>query len=298
MVLGSGGGIPSLHRALPAVLVRRGGAGLLLDCGEGTQMQLMRSGHSAAKVGAVFISHLHGDHVNGLPGLLMSLAQQGRTEPLRIWGPPPLRAFLEAVRRYLRFRPPYELVVEETRGGTLAEGPCALRALPLRHRGPTLGLVLEEPPRPGRFSVEAAERLGIPEGPVRKRLQQGETVEVNGRLVRPEEVLGPPRRGRKVVYATDTRPSPQLVEAARGADLLIHDGMFAEDLRQEAELRGHSTARQAALVAREAGVRQLLITHISPRYPDERVLLQEAREVFPQTVVARDLLEIEVPLPD
>lgn len=298
VILGSGGTVPTLSRNLPAVAMQCDGALFLFDCGEGTQLQLVKAKLSMGKLDSIYISHLHGDHVTGLPGLLMTLGQVPRERPLVICGPPGIAEYVEGTRRLLGFQYQYPVDIQETTGGVVYRTTLLrIEAAPVEHSCFTLAYALTEEERPGRFLVEKAERLGIPAGPLYGRLQAGQTVTLaNGREVHPSEVLGPPRRGRKIVYATDTRPAERVVQFARGADVLIHDGMFDDDLRDQAQTKGHSTVVQAAQVAKRAQVGQLLLIHLSSRYYTEAPLVDQARRVFPSTTAARDLMEIEIPM--
>lgn len=296
VILGSGGAFPTSRRMLPATAVLREGEMFIFDCGEGTQLQLARSHLGWARLRAIFVTHLHGDHVIGLAGLLMTMSMGDRKEPLTIYGPSGIRGYVDLSRKYLKFGVAYPLEVREIEGGpVIEEAEYRIDALPVDHRVFTLAYRLREYPRPGRFDLAAAERLGIPAGPLYKRLQSGEEVSLEGgRVVKPEEVLGPARPGRTVVYMVDTRPFAGAEEFARGADLLIHDGMFADDMASESGLKGHSTAREAARLARKAGVGKLVLVHISPRYLSIREMLKEAREEFADTRIARDLDAFEV----
>lgn len=296
VILGSGGAFPTARRMLPAVALLREGEMFIFDCGEGTQLQLAKSRLGWARLKAIFISHLHGDHVLGLPGLLMTMSMGDRSEPLVIYGPPGLKAFVELTQKSLKFGLTYPLKVKEIRGGEVLRQPeYVIEAIPVRHRVFTLAYRLVEDLRPGRFHLEKAQQLMIPPGPLYHKLQSGEEITLSsGRVVKPEEVLGPPRPGRKVVYLIDTRPFPEELDFARGADLLIHDGMFDDEMEEEAHRRGHSTTRQAAELARKAHVRKLVLVHISPRYQNIYTLLPPAREVFASTRIARDLDVYEV----
>lgn len=295
-VLGSGASLPTLQRRTTSVAVQRGGDVYLIDCGEGMQLQWRRAGLRFSKLRAICVSHMHGDHVNGIVGLLQTLALNGREEGLDLIGPPGVRGLVDSARKNVGLRLGYPLEVREVEGGdvVVADG-YRISCGPLDHGPPTLGYRLYELPRPGRFDVEAARRLGVPEGPLFGRLQRGEPVELeDGSEVLPEQVLGEPRRGSTVAYCVDTRPCDGAVELARDADLFICDATFTEELTIEARRRGHSTARQAAEMARRAGARRLLLIHVSARYHDPRALLQEAVEVFPHTEVAQDLMEMQV----
>lgn len=289
---GTAGSLPTARRGLPALLVRRGGDRILFDCGEGTQRQLVGS-IGLSELSEVFLTHYHADHWLGLPGLLKTFDLRGRERPLLIAGPPGLRELLAlALRAAGRVHFELELVELEP-GDVLRRGDYRIAAVPVDHRATALGYVVFEDERPGQFDPHAATRLGLVPGPEFGRLQRGETV---GR-VSPGQVLGPPRPGRKVVISGDTRPCQSLTLAARRADLLIHEATFAEDERQRAADTGHSTAAQAAEVAREAQVTMLALTHFSTRYP-VGLLRDEARGIFPATQLSRDFDTIEIPFPE
>lgn len=295
--LGTGSGAPTLDRNLACVAVQRQGELFLFDCGEAAQIQYRRAGLGFAPLAAVAISHMHGDHVTGLMGLLMSLQMAGRSEPLEVYGPPGLAEYVRCSRAALRTRFAYPLRIRELGEPGMLRETAAYRLLarPLDHRLFCLGFRLEEHARPGRFHLEAACRLGVPEGPMFGRLQHGEAVTLpDGTAVLPEQVLGPGRPGASLAYCTDTRPCEAAVELARGVDLLIHEGTFEGGLSAEARRKGHSTVTDAARIARAAGARELVITHLSPRYHDPGWLRAQAREVFPATRIARDLLTVEV----
>ena len=295
-VLGSGASLPTLHRQTTAVAVRREADLFLFDCGEGTQLQWRRAGLGFSKLRTICISHLHGDHVNGLVGLLQTLALSDRDQPLTLIGPVGLKGLIDAARRHLGLRLAYELEVRELGGGTAIEAKdYQIICAPLDHGIETLGFSLVEAEKPGRFDVDAARDLGIPEGPLFGRLQRGETIELeDGSRVTPDQVLGEARRGRKVCFCVDTRPCDAAVQLAGGADLFVCDSTFTDELTVEARRRGHSTARQAAEMAQRAGARRLLLIHISARYHDPRTLLDEAVQVFPDSEVAEDLMQIQV----
>ncbi len=286
---GTGGSVPTQRRGLPAILIRRGGERILVDCGEGTQRQLLRS-VGLTEIDEIFLTHLHADHWLGLPGMLKTFDLRARELPLRIHGP---RGTAELVDGLLRFagRTTYELRIEELDGGELLERD-GYDVLPVRvsHRGPALGYVFDELDRPGVFDPRAAVAAGLTPGPEFGRVQRGETV----RGVTPEQVMGPVRSGRKLTISGDTRPCDALCEAAYRSDLLIHEATFAIEEAQRADQTGHSTAAQAAGIARDAEVSLLALNHFSIRYP-VRVLREEARAVFANTVLPRDFDTIELP---
>ena len=299
ILLGTGGTIPTLRRSLPAVALQRNGDIFLFDCGEGTQVQIVRASISPGKLFAVFLSHLHGDHVTGLPGLLMTIMHQSREKPLLIFGPPGTKEYVNLIRKCLGFNPTYALDIREiSSDGRFFEGPgFRMETAAVDHRRHTLAFSLVEEPRPGRFYPEKAKELGVPKGPMFGRLQRGETIILpEGREITPEMVMGPPRKGRKFVYVGDTRPCSQVVKFAEEADFLIHEGMFAREMEEEARLKGHSTVSQAACIAREARAKNLVITHISSRYHHIDELVKEARSIFPQAVIGQDLMEFEIPM--
>jgi ribonuclease Z len=287
---GTAGSVPTSRRGMPAVLLRRGGDRLLFDCGEGTQRQLLRS-VGLADVQAVFLTHHHLDHWLGLPGMLKSFELRDREAPLAVYGPPGTVELLRAMRLvYGRLRFPFEVVDLEAGDGVEFDG-FEINAFNVRHRGRAFGYAIVEDSRPGRFDAELATRLGVAFGPDFGRLQRGEVVDG----VRPEQVIGPERPGRKVVLSGDTAPCEMLRVAADGADLLVHEATFADEERERAAQTGHSTAPQAAEIALEADVRLLALTHLSTRYAGGEIR-DEARAIFERTEVPRDFDEIEVPL--
>jgi ribonuclease Z len=293
--LGTAGSMPTARRAPSATLVRRGGEKLLFDCGEGTQRQLLRSDVGLVELHEIFLTHFHADHFLGLPGMLKSFALRGREVPLTLYGPRGLDELLRSLARIFG-RLSYEVdVIELAEGAVLPRDGYDLRTFAVRHGREALGYSLIEDARPGRFDVSAADALGIPFGPERGALQAGEPVTLpDGRVVTPEQVLGESRPGRKLVVTGDTAPSDGVVEAAVGADLLVHEATFCEEEAERAQETEHSTALEAARVAREAGVTLLALTHLSSRYGAGEVE-REARTVFPATVVPRDFDLIEIP---
>ena len=276
----------------------------LFDCGEGTQTQIARAGISPQKLAGVFISHLHGDHFNGLPGLLSTMSLDQREKELTLVGPTGIDEYLKLLARLNICHVNYPLRLREFDAQYFAGGEQELvyesarftvTTRPLDHRIFALGYRLEEKTKPGRFNLERAKALGIPPGPLYSRLQSGQSITLeDGRMIHPSEVLGPPRPGKVVSYCLDTRPCANAVKLSENADWLIHEATFTEELIEESNHFGHSTAIQAAEIAIEAKARRLLITHFSSRFPDIRLLLEEARSVFPQTVAAEDLIEVEV----
>jgi ribonuclease Z len=294
--LGTSGSIPTPSRGSPAIAVVRERELLLFDCGEGTQQKMFAAHLGFGRPTRVFISHLHGDHLLGLPGLIQTMSLLGREQPLRIYGPRGLCQFL-AFFSSLFGGPNFPLEIGEIEepGEVCTGRGYTVSVVPADHGTEGWSYALVEEPRPGRFHQEKALELGVPKGPLWKQLQQGKAVALpDKRIVRPEEIADPPRPGRKIVYSGDTRPNDALVELARDADLLIHESTFGDELAEKASLDGHSTPSQAAEVAKRAGVKELILTHISPRYVDSSLLLEQARRIFENTRVAEDLMKVEV----
>ncbi len=296
LFLGTAGSAPTARRGLPATLVQRGGDKLLFDCGEGTQRQLVRS-VGLVELEDVFITHFHADHVLGLPGMLKTFSLHGRERPLTVHGPPGLKRLLAALAPIIG-RTTFELrVVELAANEELARDGYRVAAFEVAHRVRAHGYALVEDERPGHLDPDRAQQLGVADGPDLGRLQRGESVSVNGGEVTPDQVLGPTRRGRKVVLAGDSAPCEMTKVVAHGADVLVHEATFLEDEAERAEETGHSTARGAAALAAEAEVELLALTHVSPRYSGGEIR-DEAREVFENTIVPRDFDRIELPLPE
>lgn len=296
--LGTSGSVPTAQRAPASLLLRRGGDRLLVDCGEGTQRQLLRSSVGLVELDDVLVTHFHLDHVLGLPGMLKTFALRGRELPLTVHGPSGLRDLFGALRPLIG-RLPYSLsLVELGPGDSIERDGWRVEAFAVEHRTAAVGYALVEEPRPGRFDLDAARALGVPEGPLWGALQRGQPVTTPaGAVVEPAQVLGEARPGRRVVVTGDTRPTRTVLEASIGADVLVHEATFAEDERERAVETAHSTAAEAAEMARLAGVALLALTHVSNRYFGSE-LAREAREVFPETVVPRDFDVIEIPFPE
>lgn len=295
--LGTGAACPTVERNVAALAIQREGETLLFDCGEGTQRQMMRYGVGFS-FREIFFTHFHSDHFLGLIGLVRTLGLMDRKEGMVLYGPKGAQRILSAALNVgiERTRFPVE-IVEVKPGDRMGRGDYELAIFETDHRADTVGFALVEHDRLGRFDPDRAKALGIPEGPLWGRLHKGQSVTLpDGRTIEPDTLVGPPRPGRTLVYTGDTRPHPSTVRAAKGADLLIHEATFGDDERERAVETGHATAREAAEVAREAGVRRLVLTHISPRYTrDAPELLAEAQAVFAETVVARDGMTVEVP---
>lgn len=306
--LGTSSGVPTRARNVSAVALRlpQRSELWLFDCGEGTQHQFLRSDLRLSQLRRVFVTHMHGDHVFGLPGLLASLGLAGSSSGVDLYGPDPLEAYLQGVLRTSSTRIGYPLAVhrvkEAAEAGTLVleDNDILVRATPLTHRVPAYAYRIEQKPRAGRFDVDQAKALKIPPGPIYAALKRGETVTLeDGRRIDGRTLCGPDRPGVSVVYCTDTVFSEAAVELARGADLLIHEATFAHSEAEMAFQRQHSTSTMAAQTAAEAGVKQLVLTHLSPRYaPGNAItaddLLAEAQAIFPETTLAKDFLTLEV----
>ncbi|NOT61576.1 MAG: ribonuclease Z [Acidobacteria bacterium] len=302
--LGTSSGKPTLRRNVSATAVTAEGEWWLFDCGEGTQMQIVRAGLSMHRLAGIFITHLHGDHFNGLAGLLSTMALDKRVAPLTLVCPPGVNEYLTLLAKLKILWVNYDLTVREFGKGYFAQrafetawesDQFVITTRPLDHRIFALGYRLQEKDRPGKFDLEKAKALGIPSGPLYGKLQRGESVTLaDGRTIHSSEIVGSPRPGKAVSYCLDTRPCENAIALGADADWLIYEATFTKDLPEEAQQFGHSTAEQAAQVAIAARAKNLLITHFSSRFPDARVLLQEAREVFPATVMAEDLMEIEL----
>jgi ribonuclease Z len=300
-LLGTSASRPTVERNVASLAIVREGETLLFDCGEGTQRQMMRYGVSFG-LEDIFFTHFHADHVIGVIGLMRTMSLQGRTDPLRLWGP---RGAQRALRRAEEFgmdRLTFPVEITEVEPGErIARKDYAIVTFPVDHRGArALGYALVEEDRKGRFNPDIARDLGIPEGPLWGEIHRGRAVTLaDGRVIEPSLLVGGPRPGRKIIVTGDTRPCAATIDAARGADLLVHEATFGDEEAARAVETGHSTAREAATVARDAEVRTLLLMHFSARYSrDASDLGREAREVFEPTIVGKDGLEIEVPYRD
>jgi ribonuclease Z len=293
LFLGTAGSMPTVQRAPASLLIRRGGDRLLVDCGEGTQRQLLRS-IGLPDIEHVFLTHFHADHFLGLPGMMKTFALRGRTAPLHVYGPRGLKSLMSDLRR-IYGKLSYDVRLRELSPSEAVElGDFRMGAYSVVHRTEAVGYALVEDDRPGRFDPDRALSLGVPPGPAFGRLQRGEAVETGGRIVEPGDVMGEARPGRTVVFSGDSEPCEATAAVAAGAELLVHDGTFADEESERARETGHSTARQAAELARAAGVSLLALTHLSSRYFTP-LIEKEARAVFEQSVVPRDFDVIEVP---
>ncbi|UCD96567.1 MAG: ribonuclease Z [Candidatus Bathyarchaeota archaeon] len=297
--LGTAGSIPTQSRSLPAIAIKRKGELILWDCGEGVQRQMIIAGLGFNKRTRIFITHMHGDHLFGLLGLIQTMSLLHREKELQIYGPPALKPYLEALEGTVQYRLtfPVEVTPITKEGPICVDNEYEISAAYADHWETAFAFSLAEKRRPGKFHPEKARALGVPEGVLWSKLQHGSTVTVQDeRRVEPEDVIGPARPGRKIVYTGDTRPFPSLVQFARGADLLIHECTFDDDLAERAYEDRHSTPTQAAETARDAEVDQLILTHISARYNSILHLLTQAQRVFSNVAVAEDFMRVDLPL--
>jgi ribonuclease Z len=297
--LGTGGTLPTPNRNPSAILINREGELMLFDCGEGTQRQMMRA-KTGIKLDFIFITHFHADHFLGIPGLVQTMSFNGRTEPLDIYGPEWTNQFTYQLMELGYYKLGFSINPCELKDGDVIDkGDYFIKAVGTDHGIPSLGYVLEEKKRTGRFNREKAVELGVPVGPLFSKLQKGEAVTINGRTISPSQVIGKPRPGRKIVYSGDTRPCESIEKASLNADLLIHDGTLADELKDWAVETKHSTSKEAALLAKKARVKQLVLTHISSRYSEStEPLLRDAKDVFENVKIAEELMEIEILLLD
>jgi ribonuclease Z len=300
--LGTAAAVPTADRSLPAVMLQRGAEQFLFDCGEAVQRQMICAKVGLHKKLKIFITHLHGDHVLGLPGLLQTMALMDRQRGVDVYGPAGLAHFLECMRETLQFQLTFQVEVHEvTDAGVVCdEEEYRVEAVHSNHAITSFAYAFVEKPRGGRFHPETAKALGVPEGQAWGKLQHGReyVFPETGKVVKPEDVAGPPRRGRKIVYTGDTKPFAAFTVFAADADLVVHEATFDDALADKAESDGHSTPSQAALAARAANAKSLVLTHISARYADSALLLEQAKKVFLCTAVAEDFLELDLPLPE
>ena len=297
--LGTSGSVPTMKRSLPCVVVQCPKNQWMFDCGENVQHQMMGGKVSFHRKMKIFISHLHGDHVLGLPGLLQTMALMDRKEPIEIYGPKGLNAFLVCTKETLNFGLNYPVEINEilSEGLIVDDEEYQVVATKSNHAVEGYCFAFIEKPRSGRFYPKKAQALGIPAGELWGKLQGGQEVTtLNGDVVKPSDVMGPLRAGRKIVYTGDTKPFENFAKFADGADLVIHDCTFDDSLAEKAGVDGHSTPSQAAGQAKAANAKRLVLTHISARYPDASLLLEQAKKVFPNSILAEDYLEIELPL--
>lgn len=296
--LGTGGSWPTVKRNVSSVAIKRGKEILLFDCGEGTQRQFQKSQLSYMQITTVFITHFHGDHFLGLPGLLQTMQLNDRTEPLHIYGPKGMIDLSQQLLTLGYFKPNYPIFAHEIDDGdSVSFNGYSVDVLKVHHGIPALAYRLVEDTRPGKFNKPKALELGIPEGPLFSKLQRGKTITTpDGSVITPDMILGPPRPGRTIVFSGDTRPCEEMIPFCKHADVLIHEATFDSSLEDIAYQYGHTTAVQAARIAKESSVGSLFLIHISPRYLDYRVLLTEAKKIFSNCFVPKDFDMFTVPL--
>ncbi|MBS7655731.1 ribonuclease Z [Candidatus Bathyarchaeota archaeon] len=294
--LGSGGSIPTKKRNLPCILIKLERELLMLDCGEAAQKQFLSIKAGINKHMKIFISHMHGDHVLGLPGLIQSFSLLGREKKLEIYGPKGIKSFLNCVKKTVPFNLSFKTEVHEIgEGQILEEETYIIKTMWVNHTIPCLSFALIEKPKPGKFNPEKARKLGVPEGPLWKKLQMGESVKIGSKIIKSREVVGPPRLGAKIVYSSDTRPCKAIEKLSKNADLLIFDSTFDDFKKDKASEYGHSTCIQAAKIARKAKVKKLVLTHLSPIYEGcEEKLFEQAKKIFKETILAEDLMKITI----
>lgn len=301
-VLGTSGMMPLPSRFLTSALVRREGELFLFDCGEGTQISLKMLNLKWKKISSIFISHMHADHVTGIPGILMLSSQVDRDDPLTLYGPARLKEYVHQNRKLLDMYINYEIIVETVEEGVILDTDSySISAFKLDHTKLCYGYTLREKERPGQFFVDKAIELGVPKGPMWSHLQHGNTVTLDsGVTVEPSQVLGPQRGGRTFSYVTDTLYHPSIASHVHKADILLCEGMFDSSLIESAKEKKHMTSSQAAQIAKEGEVKSMGLIHYSPRYTDRelRLLLKEAKEIFPNTFLAKDRMRFDLPLKD
>jgi ribonuclease Z len=297
--LGTSGSVPTLKRSLPSVVVQCQRDQWMFDCGENVQRQMMQAKVSFHRKMKIFITHLHGDHVLGLPGLLQTMALMDRKEPIQVYAPKGLKDFLVCAKETLNFGLTFQVDIYEilAEGVVCDEEEYQVIAKKSNHAIDSYAFAFVEKQRPGKFYPKQAASLGVPAGELWSKLQRGEEVTTaNGKIVKPSDVMGPPRQGRKIVYTGDTKPFKSFTKFAKDADLVIHDCTFDDSLAEKAGTDGHSTPSQAAGQAKAASAKQLALFHISARYPNAGLLLEQAKKTFPNTILAEDFLELELPL--
>ena len=292
--LGTSSAVPSKHRNHTAIVLKHFGEVMLFDCGEGTQRQLTYAKISPMKIDKIFITHYHGDHILGLAGLIQSMGFRGRSEDLDIYGPKGLNKLINAISNTGFFQINFQIITHEIGEGIVLEtDEYIIKSIIAEHNIDNLAYSIYEKKKP-RFLREKAIELGVPVGPAFGKLHNGEEVEINGKIIKPEQVLGEPRIGQKVTYSGDTRPCEKMIELAQGSDVLIHEATYEHEDQDKAIENWHSTSKEAAEIAKEANVKLLVLTHISTRYTTDINIKEEAKEIFENTVVANDFTELNI----
>ena len=296
--LGTSGSWPTIKRNVTSIAIKRGSEVILFDCGEGTQRQFQKSKLSYMQISKIFITHFHGDHFLGIPGLIQTMQLNDRDIPIHIYGPKGVNQLVKQLLSLGYFKPKYKIISHEIEeGSNLDFNDYNIRVMRVNHGIPALAYALEEKMRPGKFDKPKALELGIPEGPLFSKLQRGETITLkNGKKISPDKVLGPPRKGRKIVFSGDTRPIDNMIKFAKDADVLIHEATFDSSLPEIPLEYGHTTALQAGEIAKKANVEKLFLTHISPRYLNDKEIENDARKAFKKAFVAKDFEEFEIKL--
>ncbi|MHA2384666.1 MAG: ribonuclease Z [Candidatus Thorarchaeota archaeon] len=294
--LGTGGSIPTTGRNHPAIVIRHSGWNLMLDCGEDAQRQFELASLGQNKKMSILISHMHGDHVLGLGGLLLRFSLLGRIKPLEIYGPPELIPYVKMNQATINLGTTFKTTVYGISSGILFdEDDLQVRAFEVDHRGLAFGYELTYQRPTGEFNPEAAKKLGVPKGPLWGQLADGKSIRLaNGSEIKPEDVTAPKPKPLKIVYTGDTRPCDTLRDAAKGANVLISEAMYTSEHSELAEERGHMTAASAAQVAKSSGVGTLVVTHYSPRYENGQPILEEAQAIFPNTILASDMMRMKL----
>lgn len=293
--LGTSGSWPTKERNVPAIALKLDGEIVLFDCGEGTQRQFMHSKVSFMNISKILITHLHGDHFLGIPGLVQTMSLNNRGKNLEIYGPVGIRNAMESLLHVGYFSPTFKISVNELRSNQVIHCPkYDIKVIETAHVIPALAYCIQEHDRSGKFNLKKAKKLGIPEGPLFSKLQSGESISIDGKKIIPEMVLGGKRKGRKVVYSGDTKPFKSFINFAKDCDVLIHDGTASTKLEKKANKYGHSSFRQAGVIAKKCGTQTLFLTHISPRYTDGSEIKKEVRSIFKRAFVAEDFMEYEV----
>jgi len=296
--LGTGGSWPTIKRNVTSIALKRGSEITLFDCGEGTQRQFQKSKLSYMQISKIFITHFHGDHFLGLPGLIQTMQLNDRKKPIHIFGPKGIVELASKIFSLGYFRPSYKIIAHELKNKDVLEfNGYFIRVLKVKHNVPALAYCLEEKNRPGKFDKPKALELGIPEGPLFSKLQKGSSIELkDGTKINPNMVLGPTRKGRKIVFSGDTIAFDEMVEFSKNADVLIHESTFDSEFVDTAIEYGHTTAAQAAEIAKKANVEKLFLTHISPRYLNSKVLEDDAKKIFKKSFIPQDFQEVEIKL--
>ncbi|MDX1596499.1 MAG: ribonuclease Z [Nitrosopumilaceae archaeon] len=293
--LGTSGAMPTENRGLSCICLVREGEVLMFDAGEASQIAFMKSGLGWNKKMKIFVTHMHGDHVLGILGLLQTMAMKNRTEPIEIYGPTGIDEFISANIKILNFGLTFPVLITVINQGKIFESEkYVIYSCKANHSVSAFSYMFQEKDKPGKFHPDSAKKLNIPEGKLWNDLQNGKNIQLDGRIIKPEQVLGAKRRGKKIGISGDTIPTKELEEFFKDCDYLVFDSTFLEEVKEKAVETFHSTAYQAATLAKKANVKNLILTHFSARYKDETKSLEEARQVHDSVIAAKDLLEIEI----